>query len=500
MELGMKTEKLDIIKKLWEASLTQEETTELIVPDTQPDIDRIISADARVLLKSKESDTGRATVKSSVVATVIYCDGNGDFYSLETNIPVTVSSENPDILPDCMMICHMEATSADAVAANSRKMIVRVSLKTEIRCYNYEYINLCRGFDEEVKGTYIHESSVEKLVQTQVTEKTFLVSDDLKIPSDAPAVGEVLNANVRICDVEHTVTGEKLVIRGKYESEICYVPESGERAVIKNFSTEFSQLVDIEAGSEDVFCDVDIMMTNCYVDFHSYSQEDESRVIALEIHGVAQCAVFEKKSVPYVDDAYSVSGTLSLTSEEIPTAEYRQYSYSEMTFSGEIPCQAEVGEIFKISAFPGEIEYMENDGKISVYVQAVIFDREWQSYVVRGTVYGSADIAEHTSVSFASIDVSGEISDGKISVSGRAVLKMCDVHTETLTVINGAALEAPETEEQRPSVTIYRVRENDSLWGICKRFRSDCEGLKTANGIDGEDALEPGYILLIPKG
>ena len=96
--------------------------------------------------------------------------------------------------------------------------------------------------------------------------------------------------------------------------------------------------------------------------------------------------------------------------------------------------------------------------------------------------------------------MSGEISDGKISVSGRAVLKMCDVHTETLTVINGAALEAPETEEQRPSVTIYRVRENDSLWGICKRFRSDCEGLKTANGIDGEDALEPGYILLIPKG
>lgn len=500
MELGMKTEKLDIIKKLWEASLTQEETTELIVPDTQPDIDRIISADARVLLKSKESDTGRATVKSSVVATVIYCDGNGDFYSLETNLPVTVSSENPEIIPDCMMICHMEASSADAVAANSRKMIVRVTLKTEIRCYNYEYINLCRGFEEDVKGTYIHESSVEKLIQTQVTEKTFLVSDDLKIPSDAPAVGEVLNANVRICGIEHTVTGEKLVIKGRYESEVCYVPESGERAVIQNFTTEFSQLVDIETDSEDVICDVDIMMTNCYVDFHAYSQEDESRVIALEIHGVAQCAVYEKKSVPYVDDAYSVKGTLALSSEEAKTAEYRQYSYSEMTFSGEIPCQVEAGEIFKISAFPGEIEYAENDGKVSVYVQAVVFDREWQSYVVRGTVYGGAEITGHSSVSFSSIDVRGEITDGKISVSGRAVLKMCDVLAETLTVISGAELEAPEAEEPRPSVIVYRVREEDSLWGICKRFRSDCEGLKIANGIDGEELLEPGCILLIPKG
>ena len=60
----------------------------------------------------------------------------------------------------------------------------------------------------------------------------------------------------------------------------------------------------IETDSEDVICDVDIMMTNCYVDFHAYSQEDESRVIALEIHGVAQCAVYEKKSVPYVEDVY----------------------------------------------------------------------------------------------------------------------------------------------------------------------------------------------------
>ena len=134
--------------------------------------------------------------------------------------------------------------------------------------------------------------------------------------------------------------------------------------------------------------------------------------------------------MPYVDDAYSVKGTLALSSEEAKTAEYRQYSYSEMTFSGEIPCQVEAGEIFKISAFPGEIEYAENDGKVSVYVQAVVFDREWQSYVVRGTVYGGAEITGHSSVSFSSIDVRGEITDGKISVSGRAVLKMCDVLAE----------------------------------------------------------------------
>ena len=101
---------------------------------------------------------------------------------------------------------------------------------------------------------------------------------------------------------------------------------------------------------------------------------------------------------------------------------------------------------------------------------------------------------------YTSIDVRGEITDGKISVSGRAVLKMCDVLAETLTVISGAELEAPEAEEPRPSVIVYRVREEDSLWGICKRFRSDCEGLKIANGIDGKELLEPGCILLIPKG
>ena len=66
MELELKKTTLDNYESSGEVTLTQEETTEVIVPDYCPDIARIIAADGKVYIHSRELRDGKATDHSTV--------------------------------------------------------------------------------------------------------------------------------------------------------------------------------------------------------------------------------------------------------------------------------------------------------------------------------------------------------------------------------------------------------------------------------------------------
>ena len=71
MELQLKKTTLDHYESSGEVTLTQEETTEVIVPDYCPDIARIITADGKVCIHSRELRDGKAAVTGTVRVTVV---------------------------------------------------------------------------------------------------------------------------------------------------------------------------------------------------------------------------------------------------------------------------------------------------------------------------------------------------------------------------------------------------------------------------------------------
>lgn len=72
MDLNLKQEEIRYIKAVYRNTLVKEETAEVVVPDSLPDIMRIIDADAVALLRSKEADGGRVTITGIVNVSVIY--------------------------------------------------------------------------------------------------------------------------------------------------------------------------------------------------------------------------------------------------------------------------------------------------------------------------------------------------------------------------------------------------------------------------------------------
>ena len=72
MELNLRQQSLSYLQPAVITAQNQEETSECIVPDSSPDIERVLETSGMVLLRGKECREGSCTVSGSVRAWVIY--------------------------------------------------------------------------------------------------------------------------------------------------------------------------------------------------------------------------------------------------------------------------------------------------------------------------------------------------------------------------------------------------------------------------------------------
>lgn len=121
MELELKKECLDTYEPGEPQTLTQEETTETIVPDYCPDIARIISAEGAVYLHGGAEQEG---LSGTVRVTVLYTPENETgVRALEFALPFTAQGEG---LSDCTHVAaETEIELLESRMLNPRKIFTR---------------------------------------------------------------------------------------------------------------------------------------------------------------------------------------------------------------------------------------------------------------------------------------------------------------------------------------------------------------------------------------
>ena len=78
MELTMKRESLECCERVFEYCAPAEEATETVIPDTMPDVERVLCAGGTAIIRSKEVQDGRVSLTAGVSATVLYTpEGRG---------------------------------------------------------------------------------------------------------------------------------------------------------------------------------------------------------------------------------------------------------------------------------------------------------------------------------------------------------------------------------------------------------------------------------------
>ena len=501
MELELQQEKLEGYRLILETTMNQEETLESIVPDTYPDIARIVTAAGRVYLREGEAGEGTMRLTGTVQTTVLYMpEGETMPKALDVAIPFQCLRDHPNIHTDSVVRASAWSVFADARAVNPRKIVVRAELVLSAAVYECETKELVSdvagGPDGSIEKRLL---SYQDNAISSVVEKPFLFSDVLRLPPSRGSIEELLLCRPQLDVIEGKLIGRKLVVKGCVQLHIIY--RSGEVLSSHCFEVPYSQVLDMEKEGEDGGSLVEVVLKSVDIRLHEGELE-------VTVEASAQAELRSQRSVTVLGDAYSV--ICSMDTERRPCRLCTMAERGSTREGVRHFCQTGVqaNQVLYCSVAIKELTQREGEKGPELAAQVVVH-----------MLYLSQDNELCSASDTILINTPNELSPGcqrrvkcrsigdisAIAVTGGIELRF-DVSFDWITskeeeipcVFAVRPGEAYGGGGNRPSLIIRRVDAGEALWDIAKACGSTIQDICTANELPSETVTQ-GTLLLIPS-
>lgn len=498
MELALKKEKYSSFVPAWHDVHSGEFTADCVVPDTMPDVRELVDAEGMLLLRSKATEAGCVTLSASVNAMVLYSPEEGStLQSLSVGIPVELRLDSPQIKDDCRTICRMRIRGLDAKMVNSRKIMVRVDVTTEVWCYEECQQEIACGLKQDDLSVHVLQDTVSFVQVSDIREKAFVITDQYPLPSALTSATGILSQRAEVYAEDVKFVSGKVVFRGHVSVNLLVVGEESNQIESARYETDFSQIMEVDVTGEDAMPDVDLLLTGIYFDLPSH--DDNSGKIGVEMHMAAQCVCRKKQQAIYIGDLYSNKENLIPEQENHPCITEIQPISMRQTVTGRAEPPVGDCDIICASALVTGITVDGETVKTAITVRLLCCQSNGQFMSVRcrlGAEF-TTEISKDTelqNVVVRVVDVFHTASGGAADL--RVVLQMDGyrVGKSSLTCVESVAVEeASEVRKNTPSITLVRSDKNEDVWHLAKRYHSSPESIVAAN--QGNDS----GLLLIPK-
>lgn len=500
MDFELQHTKLEGYRPAFNTVLTKEETVDSIIPDAFPDAVRIICADGRGCLLSKEVEDGGARIEGAVHVDVLYMpDGETAVCSIPLNIPFQCVLDGSRFGKSTAVHAEVISVRASARLTNPRKIFVKAEVRVRVVAYTLTSNDIVCDL-AGVTDRFIQKRSVDYKdhVIGAVVEKPFAFSDVLHPSGAKPQMDELLSFRVAPGVIESKYIGKKLITKGELLLSVCY--RSERRVCSARFELPFSQIIDVEGNyTEGEPCAV-IALKDVSCSLENYD-------LQVSIEAILQAVLWSERKISLLSDAYSTidmldveySNCLVCTSAEriVRRENIRKFCESVAVAKQVIRCGAALSQLVADRnenwlQYNGECEvsvlYLDEDDMLHSAEYAIPIT--FQADVPRDMecICGVKTVGEVTAVSVT----------GGFEVRAEVEFDLCAVAYQSVNNItalrkNGAA----QVADKRPSLILRTVNAGEDLWEIAKLCRSTIEDIRTANQVNG-DIPEQGSILLVP--
>lgn len=497
MELQFQTNRIPCLRQVKSEVQTQEQTQELRLPESLPDVGRVLCAWGQMVVRGKEWQSDFMGISGGIMVWVLYAPEDGSpAQCVETWIPMTVKWDLQDGGENGRILCHGTVKSVDARVVSGRKLMVRATVGV-----------LGQAFMKDEVATYTPMEMPEdirlKEVSHRVTlvgetgEKPFIMDEEMTLPESAPAVDKIIRYRILPEVTDKKVLGDKAVFRGNTLLHILYrTPEGTIHAW--DFEIPFSQYTELE---QEYGHEAQVRIVP-FVTSMELETGEQGR-IRLKAGLSGQYVIYDTKDIMLVEDAYSPerSVTVREASLEIPvvrelqnqrirqeqTAPFGSSRVADVSFQVSCPRQQRRPDALAVEV-PGNFQtlYYDEDGVLRAA------STNWQSDMTMG-LEGDSAMAIFATPSGKPTAVPGEETT---LLRGDVLLDTVTTATESMPAVTALQLgEAVQKDPHRPSLILRRAGQED-LWSIAKQNGSTVEAIRNANSLQGEP--DPNQMLLIP--
>ena len=500
MELVFQEQKLEILSKILCDTVSQEQTADVIIPDSFSDAERVVDAFGTLLIRAEECSGDSAAVSGTVQAGALFVGEDGSVQRVDAEIPFSVRRDFPKQADECIMQSSCILRSVDARLLNSRKVLLRVCVSCTICVYAPK---VCTSYDisEPAPNLQIKRSVLPMRMPVQLGEKSFALNEVLEVPNGKPEIVRLLKCLYRTDIEEQRMVGNKAVFKGNLTVHALYTGEDEELCTY-DWNIPFSQYAELERELDEGDLRTELSMTSAEAEPDS---QFGSRRLIVSANLLAQCTVFQVQNVSVIEDAFCTDADFAPTWEEWSlTGILDQQEFRETT-TAESEQQAQ--RIVDAWILPDEAGMQRIDGQMQIELpiscSVLYFDTDGnlQGRTLRPTVRMQTDIAENAQCNVAQVS-GGELfcAAGNSGISLRLPVRVSvdSFAEQTIRAVSGGEITPTEqTAQRRPAVLLRLTDREESLWEIAKSCRADMRLITAANELNG-GTVPAGTLLLIP--
>lgn len=509
MDLNLKNDSFDFIKTVFEADIPVEETSEIIVPDDRPDILRVLTATANVFVRNKSADSGKVAVSGLVSGAVLYLpDGGGDVQKIEIGIPFSAFSTANDIDDETRIVANAKLVACDVKILNPRKIIIKAEVTVSVSCYCRTTASIPNLTEEDNDCVEILCEEKHLFTAAGVSEKTFVLNDEIQPQPGKPEIGEVLSSVTSVSADEAKSVGNKLIVKGTAYSDILYRGEkTGEISRIQHTSA-FSQILELDTKNENMIFDVSMLLESAYLTIEPIGAGGEWG-IEQELHVIIQCVTSAEMNIRYISDAYCTKFETVSEFESIGFSHAEEPVTLAETVRGTIECGDTVKNIIFASAYAGSVQSSEGENgteAASAVLFTVMFEAEngnidcVSKKVSAAVMFDGGGGSLNISARIAG-DVNVVVGSGGFEVRASVEFSARKRIEEAINIVKKISCDesACRNLSFRPSVSVHKVTEGETMWGIAKKYDSSISLIESANEIDPGQMPDQSVYLIIPK-
>lgn len=497
MELAIKELPIDFYRQKNSETLYQEQTAEIMIPESLPEIRRIVDAFGNVVLQEKRMEGGEVRLSGGVQAGVVYVpEGDEDVQSMDAWLPFSFR-KSTDVQDGCLIV-RTWLKSIDARMVNSRKAIVRANIGVELWQLAPEQVQLASVIDAP-KALQMLQNSYPVLLPVACGEQEFRVQDELTLPDTGPAIERILKWEITPTVEESRMIGNKAVFQGDVVVQALFLGTDGS---VNTYIGQlpYSQYVELPGEWPDGSVVVFPTVTNAQIETDG---QMESRTLLVDLNLLAQVCVFDQIVFALNEDAYAVGAALAPTWQQInlqpilDAQTIRENAELQASCKARRVVQTSVcvdqpvlrrnqDQVTAVAALSGNLLYLDSDGQL-------------QNKALRGECACSTQMGENCRCRpHCRMEGAPELSIGAESVRIRLPLQfelqvVQDAQWQNLA---GGEITDTEADTKRPSV-IVRPWRGGELWPLAKELGTTVAEIESANHITGTQAPE-NEVLLIP--
>lgn len=499
MELVFQERPMEYLEQMLNETVSQEETAEIIVPDSFPDVDRVIDSFGTLLIREKECSAGSVTLSGGVKAGVLFVpEGEDSPRLLEAYLPFTIRKEHETLSQDARVQCLCRIKEIDARMLNSRKVLLRLSLSCRVIAYGKREERLY-DMDNPPEAVCLKRTVVPMTVAMDTGEKTFTINDELELPEGSPAVDRVYKALYRPEISEKRMIGNKAVFKGSLRIHTMYLGMDGSCNVFEG-ELPFSQYVEMGRDLDDHELRVALSFSGAELEPDG---QMECHRLLVSLNLLAQCTAVGTQQVSYVEDGYDLHQVLEPKWASVKMTGRLDAQEFRENLSGRLQIPAK--SVLDAWAYEDDVMQQRNGEMVSmqygVACNVVYYDEEGNLQGKSVHLTRTADM-ELSSAAFCrpATQIAGEITTtagNEVEVRCPVVMRADSFAVQEFRGVCGGELQPAPEDPDRPSVILRLVGQEESLWTVAKSYRTTVRNIMDANGLKS-DSLTGEQMLLIP--